>query len=77
MSDYLLDFDFFLYAKLTKSYYTCRMSFKDDHVTQWNDRQWGYYAELSELYSFNMIIEKAKSLIDPLCEDGGRLTEED
>ena len=77
VSDYLLDFDFFLYSKLTKNYYTCRMSFKDDHVTQWNDRQWEYYEELSEFYSFDMIIEKAKSLIDPLCEDERILTEED
>lgn len=75
VTDYLLDFDFFLYSEQTKSYYTCRMSFKDDFVTEWNKRQWEYYEELYELYSFDLIVEKARNLVDPLYEDGHKPTE--
>ena len=64
ISDYLLDFDFLLYSDISKCYYTSRMFFKDDYVTEWNDTQWEYYSELYELYSFDGIAEKAKEIID-------------
>lgn len=54
----LLDFDFFLYSQKSR-YYTSRMSFKDDLVFMWNDRQWEYFEELRESYSFEKIISKA------------------
>jgi len=63
-TDYLLDFDFLLYSKKKNCYFTCRMSFKDDFVYMWNDRQWGYYNELSDLYSFPQIAKKSISLVD-------------
>ena len=59
VSDYLLDFDFFLYSSKSGWYYTCRMSFKDDYVYMWNKRQWRYYEELSDLYSFKKIVGSA------------------
>lgn len=77
VTDYLLDFDFFLYSKFTKCYYTCRMTMKDDLVYMWNKRQWGYYNELSELYSFELLVGKAMSLVDPLYEDGKKPTREE
>jgi len=77
VTDYLLDFDFFLYSKFTKCYYTCRMTMKDDLVCMWNKRQWGYYNELSELYSFDLLVEKAMSLVDSLYEDGKKPTREE
>ena len=43
---------------------------KDDLVYMWNKRQWGYYNELSELYSFDLLVEKTMSLVDPLYEHG-------
>lgn len=64
ISDYLLDFDFILYSKLNGFYYTCRMSFKQDLVYQWNKRQWGYYNELSELYDFKGIAEDVSYKVD-------------
>ena len=64
ITDYLLDFDFLLYSEISKCYYTSRMFFKDDYVTEWNDTQWEYYHELSELYSFEDIAYKAKEIID-------------
>ena len=63
-TDYLLDFDFLLYSKKKNCYFTCRMSYKDDFVYMWNDRQWGYYYELSDLYSFPEIAKKSISLVD-------------
>jgi hypothetical protein len=63
VSDYLLDFDFFLNSSKSGRYYTCRMSFKDDYVYMWNKRQWEYYEELSELYSFKEIAENAKEIV--------------
>ena len=77
VTDYLLDFDFFLYSKFTKCFYTCRMSMKDDGVHVWNKRQWGYYDELAELYSFDLLAGKAMSLVDPLYEDGKKPTRDE
>ncbi|MCR4602160.1 MAG: hypothetical protein K5683_01330 [Prevotella sp.] len=77
VTDYLLDFDFFLYSKFTKCYYTCRMTMKDDLVYMWNKRQWGYYNELSELYSLELLVGKAMSLVDSLYEDGKKPTREE
>ena len=51
-------------SKKKNCYFTCRMSFKDDFVYMWNDRQWGYYNELSDLYSFPQIAKKSISLVD-------------
>ena len=73
VTDYLLDFDFFLYSKDTKSYYTCRMSFKDDYVYLWNERQWGYYKELYDLYSFDLIVDKARKMVDSLYEENNNI----
>jgi len=64
ITDYLLDFDFLLYSKKKNCYFTSRMSYKDDHVNEWNKRQWGYYYELSDLYSFPQIAKKSISLVD-------------
>ena len=63
-TDYLLNFDFLLYSKGKNCYFTSRMSFKDDGVSEWNDRQWGYYYELFDLYSFPQIAKDAISLVD-------------
>ena len=58
IDDSLFDFDFFLYSQKTNSYFTCRMSIKDDAVYMWNDRQWGYFEELWEAYSLKEVIKR-------------------
>ena len=58
IDDSLFDFDFFLYSQKTNSYFTCRMSMKDDAVYMWNDRQWGYFEELWEAYSLKEVIKR-------------------
>ncbi len=70
ITDYLLDFDFILYSESSKRFYTSRMGMKDDGVTEWNERQWGYFTELYKAYSFGEIVEKAKALVDPYYTDG-------
>ena len=58
IDDSLFDFDFFLYSQRTNSYFTCRMSIRDDAVYMWNDRQWGYFEELWEAYSLKEVIKR-------------------
>lgn len=60
ISDYLLDFNFFLYSGLNGCFYTSRMEYKDDSVYMWNERQWDIYYELSQLYSFDKIVKDAQ-----------------
>ena len=60
----LFDFDFFLYSQKTNCYFTCRMTMKDDGVDIWNERQWGYFEELWELYSLKSVILKAVNLAE-------------
>ena len=40
-----------------------------ESVIAFRRRQWGYYQELYDLYSFDFIVEKARNLVDPLYED--------
>lgn len=70
-TDYLVDFDFLLLSKRTNSYFTSRMSFKDDGCNTWNDRQWGYFTELMEAYSFKQNVEEAVAMVDALWDDYG------
>jgi len=58
IDDSLFDFDFFLYSQRTNSYFTCRMSIRDDAVYMWNDRQRGYFEELWEAYSLKEVIKR-------------------
>ena len=69
IDDSLFDFDFFLYSQKTNSYFTCRMSIKDDAVYMWNDRQWGYFEELWEAYSLKEVIKEAISLVEGALEE--------
>ena len=71
IDDSLFDFDFFLYSQKTNSYFTCRMSMKDDAVYMWNDRQWGYFNELWEAYYLKEVIKKAITLVDEAEEKIG------
>ena len=66
----LLDFDYFLYSHKSSCYYTSRMSFKDDQVHMWNKRQWGYYDELWNAYSFEKLIRKAIEITEDALEGG-------
>lgn len=68
-NDYLMDCDFFLYSEVGKCFYTCRMSFKDDQVYMWNQRQWAYYRELFELYDIASITDKAQYVVDRYFEE--------
>ena len=70
-NDYLVDFDFLLLSKKTNSCFASRMSFKDDACNVWNERQWGYFYELAETYSFEENVQKAMSLVDTLWDDYG------
>lgn len=69
VNDYLCDFDFFLYSEKSQSFYTCRMSFKDDLVYMWNDRQWEYFNELEKIYDFKSIVQQAKRIVDNFILD--------
>ena len=64
VTDYLLDFNFFLYSPKGKCYYASHMDIKDDHANVWDDKQWGYYHELSRLYSFSQIGRDAIKLAE-------------
>ena len=68
-NDYLMDCDFFLYSEVGKCFFTCRMNFKDDQVYMWNQRQWGYYRELFELYDIASISDKAQYVVDCYFEE--------
>lgn len=70
-TDYLVDFDFLLLSKKANGYFTSRMSFKDDACNVWNERQWGYFYELVETYSFNELVDEAVKLVDELWDDYG------
>lgn len=61
ITDYLLDFNFFLYSGLNGCFYTSRMEYKDDFVYMWNERQWDIYYELSQLYSFDKLVKDAQT----------------
>lgn len=60
INDYLLDFNFFLYSKKSKFYYTSRMEFKDDFVYRWSKRQWEIFDELRHLYLFDALVNEAE-----------------
>ena len=60
LSDYLLDFNFFLYSSLSNCFYTSRMEIANDLVYQWNERQWDICSELKDLYSFDVIVKDAQ-----------------
>lgn len=68
-NDYLMDLDFFLYSKVGKCFYTCRMNFKDDAVYMWNKRQWGYYQELFYLYDIASITDNAEYILECYCKN--------
>lgn len=56
-TDYLLDFNFFLYSKRNNKFYTSLMEFKDDAMHMWSKRQWDIFHELKESYGFEDLIE--------------------
>ena len=74
LTDYLVDFDFFLMSKKANGYFTSRMSFKDDYCNLWNERQWGYFYELLETYSFAANVEEAIAMVDRLWDKYGEDT---
>lgn len=71
LNDYLLDFDFFLLSEATSSFFTSRMSFKDDACHMWNERQWDYFYELDDAYDFSKYIDKGIILVDTLWDEYG------
>lgn len=56
-TDYLLDFNFFLYSKRNNKFYTSLMEIKDDAMHMWSKRQWAIFHELKESYDFVDLIE--------------------
>lgn len=60
-TDYLLDFNFFLYSKRNNKFYTSLMEFKDDAMHMWSKRQWGIFQELKESYNLEDLVERVLS----------------
>ena len=59
LSDYLLDFNFFLYSSLSNCFYTSRMEMRDFQLYKWDESQWDICSELKDLYSFDVIVKHA------------------
>ena len=70
-TDYLVDFDFFLWSKKSGRYFTSRMSFCDDGCNLWNERQWSYFQDLLEIYDFDEMVDRAIQMVDKLWDDYG------
>lgn len=69
ISDYLLDFNFFLFSEKTNRYYTSRMEFRDDRKYRWSERQWGIYYELYDTFSFDKLVAAAMIIFEEELED--------
>ena len=69
ISDYLLDFNFFLFSEKTNRYYTSRMEFRDDRRYRWSKRQWDIYYELYEAFSFDKLVAAAMIIFEKELED--------
>lgn len=67
MSDYLLDWNFFLYSSRNQKYYTSLMEFKNNFCHHWSERQWGIYKELYQTYRFDNLIDGAFEFIEEHC----------
>ena len=68
-TDYLLDFNFFLYSKRNNKFYTSLMEIKDDAMHMWSKRQWDIYHELKESYDFADLIENVFADYDDSEDD--------
>lgn len=84
--DAILDFNFFLYCEENKSFYTGRMSFKDDGVTTPNEKQWDVIRELFDKYDIIKIMKDTEDYFNDVIlveykkeirEDNGDVDDDD
>lgn len=64
VSNYLLNFDFFLWSKKMEKFYTCRASFDEENYYIWNDRQKGYYQTLKDAFDFPALARETQTLVE-------------
>ena len=63
-TNYLIDFNFFLYCNKTRKFYTSIVHYNNTHWPGLGSVEWKVYEELSQVYVFEYLVETGMDFVD-------------